>query len=141
MQSHTIDYLNQYFMERINAKNATNGFNGKPINEAILVMMMKGNGFVAQWQISELAKKLIELAETDFDRWKDADYKSTDGFATIEKIADDILAKWSAFFKNEDANGNMNGNGNSSENNDKKEKQKGSSNQDSNEENNDEWID
>jgi cobalamin biosynthesis protein CobT len=79
---------------------------------------------------------LIEIAETDFDRWKDADYKSTAGFTLIEKIADDILAKWSAFLKNEDENGNGNGNGNSSENNDEKEKQNGSSNQGSNEESN-----
>ena len=89
--------LNKHGIELVCKKFQSEGANCGVINEAIFALMIKEQGGYINWQISDTAKELIELAETDFAMWKDADYTSKKGFDLIEKIADIIISKWEKY--------------------------------------------
>ena len=62
----------------------------------------EGNGCSVQWQMSGTARVLYEIAKPDFDKWADADFMTEDGFYTIVKIAETIIANWEKLMQNSD---------------------------------------
>lgn len=69
--------------------------NIKPINEALCAMMFRSQGFPVNWEMNEQAKKYFEIGKDLFETYKDLPNQDTkEGFSGIEKIADELIAKW-----------------------------------------------
>lgn len=69
--------------------------NIKPINEALCAMMFRSQGFPVNWEMSEQAKKYFDIGKDLFETYKDLPNQDTkEGFDEIEKLADNLIAKW-----------------------------------------------
>lgn len=77
--------------------------NIKPINEALCAMMFRSQGFPVNWEMSEQAKKYFDIGKDLFETYKDLPNQDTKaGFDEIEKLADNLIAKWKEEIQNEE---------------------------------------
>ena len=95
-------FMNTHVTQELNVKFSTEGYHRGPVNEALLILLMRGNGFYPMWEVSEKASELVDLAIPDFEKWVEADPDTEAGFSMIEEIADAILHKWEESVKDED---------------------------------------
>ena len=100
----------------------------KPINEALIALHIRENGHVPAWNLSEKAQMYFDAVKDIFPNWKNADCDTPAGFVEIEKLADQIIAKWNETKEKEQEqdNGNSGKSGN-----DKQDKQDKTGEQDS----------
>ena len=97
-----LKFLNRELIGKINAKMVSGTMKPKAVDEAIMALHFEGNGCSVQWQMSGTARVLYEIAKPDFDKWADADFMTEDGFYTIVKIAETIIANWEKLMQNSD---------------------------------------
>ena len=100
-----LKYSNDEIIGKLNQRMAYGEVKMGVIDEAIMAMHIGENGHAPMWSVTPMAKMLIDIALPIFKKWKTATLDKG-GFATVERIADEILAKWNDACKSNGQDGN-----------------------------------
>ena len=87
-----IKIMNKSIVQQIQRKWSTMSAGTiKPLDEALFAMSIMEQGFTPMWNMSPEAQKYVSAAQAAFAKWREADQDTPKGFATIEKVADEVL--------------------------------------------------
>ena len=127
-----LKFLNQEIMSDINRKMLIGDMQIKPLDEAIMAMMMTESGISVSWELSEKAKRYFDNAYPVFATWKDINNPDNkDGFFEIEKIADAVIEKFKEVISNDNQQNKSEKDDKKSEKDDNQEKNSDNKNQES----------